>query len=115
MAKAEFGIIDELDCAKDYSLYEPKKYGCVFIDDFIYIDDWWERLSIMKTYFHNMNRPSTALARYGVTLIPPESLSMFQDIVITDKRLGSDKSLVNLAAKIQEAIDGNKFMIHFGV
>lgn len=27
-------------------------------------------------------------ARWGITLIPPESLPSFQEIVITDKRMG---------------------------
>jgi hypothetical protein len=113
--KAEFGIIEEIDYSKDYSLYEPQKYDCVFIDDDAYINDWWERLLIMKTYVHNTDRPSTALARHDVTLIPPESLPMFHEIVITDKRINKDKNLVNLANKIQEAIAKNKFMIHFGI
>jgi len=115
IVKTEFGIIDDIDYAKDYSSYEPEKYSCVYIDDFAYIDDWWERLSTMKTYFHNMSRPSTGLARWGITLIPPESLSIFQDIVTTDKRINNDKHLVDLAEKIQEAISDNKFMIHFGI
>jgi hypothetical protein len=114
MAKTEFGIIDEINPQKDYGVYEPEKYNCVYINDDL-IDDWWERLSIMKSYFHNMNRPSFALARWGVTLIPPESLPIFQDIVITDKRINTDNNLVNLADKIQEAIEKNKFMIHFGI
>jgi hypothetical protein len=97
------------------SKYEPEKYNCIYIDDDIYVNDWWERLTTMKTYFHSMDRPATALARWGVTLIPPESLSIFQDIVITDKRIKNDNHLVELADKIQEAINKNKFMIHFGV
>jgi len=28
------------------------------------------------------------LARWGITLMPPESLPAFQEIVITDKRMG---------------------------
>lgn len=115
MIKTEFGIIDEIDYSKDYGVYELGKYNCIFIDDDIYINDWWERLTTMKTYFHNMDRPAFALARWGVTLIPPESLSIFQDIVITDKRIKTDNHLVELADKIQEAINKNKFMIHFGV
>lgn len=115
MIKAEFGIIDEIDYKKDYSKYEPQKYNCVFIDDDIYINDWWKRLSTMKTYFHSMNRPNFALARWGITLIPPESLTIFQDIVLTDKRIYNDDNLVQLANVIQKAIDENKYMIHFGV
>ena len=115
MIKTEFGIIDEIDYGKDYGIYEPEKYNCVYIDDDVYINDWWQRLTTMKTYFHKMDRPSFALARWGVTIIPPESLPTFQDIVITDRRINTDKHLVALADKIQEAINRNKFMIHFGV
>ena len=115
MIKIEFGIIDEIDYSKDYGAYEPEKYDCVFIDDDTYINDWWKQLGLMKTYFHSMDRPEFALARWGVTLIPPESLPTFQAIVLADKRMQVDGHLVDLANKIQEAINKNKFMIHFGV
>ena len=55
------------------------------------------------------------MARYGVTLIPPESLSAFQDIVVSDKRIYTDNHLVDLSNKIQDAIERQKYMIHFGV
>lgn len=115
MIKAEFGIIDDIEFGKDYSEYEPNKYHCVYIDDDLYINDWWERLLGMKTYFHNTNRPETALARWGVTLIPPESLPAFYEIVANDPRINEDEFLVALANKIVEAMDKNKFMIHYGV
>lgn len=115
MIKTEFGIIKNIEQNKDYSEYEPKKYNCVFIDDDLYINNWWGQLMSMKTYFHNLNKPAYGLSRYGVTLIPPESLSTFQDIVISDKRIYKDKHLVDLANTIQDAIDRQKYMIHFGV
>lgn len=115
MIKAEFGIIDDIAGKHDYSDYEPEKYHCVFINDDIYINDWWDKLILIKTYFHNLNRPSYGLARYGVTLIPVESLSLFQDIVLSDKRISTDNSLTDLADKIKEAIECKKFMIHYGV
>ena len=75
MIKTEFGIIDEIDADKDYSHYEPEKYNCVYIDDDIYIDEWWEQLQTIKTFYHSLNRPGYALARYGVTIIPPDRKS----------------------------------------
>ena len=48
-------------------------------------------------------------------MIPPESLPGFQDIVLSDKRINEDAHLRELADKIQDAINRNKFMIHFGV
>lgn len=115
MIKAEFGIIDHIDCNRDYSVYEPEKFGCIAIDDDIYLDDWWSQLTSMKTYFHSLDRPSFALARYGITLIPPESLSTFQNIVISDKRIHNDENLVLLLEKIAQAIREKKYMIHYGI
>ncbi len=55
--------------------------------EFGIIDGWWSRLVLFKTYFHSLKRPGFGLARWGVTLIPPESLPAFQEIVLSDKRL----------------------------
>lgn len=114
MVKAEFGIIEDITETKEY-LYNPEKYHCVPIDDEVYIEDWWDKLALLKTYFHNLNRPDFGLARWGITLIPPESLPAFQEIVIADRRINSDEQLISLADKISEAIRRNKYMIHFGV
>ena len=114
MIKTEFGIIEDINETQSYS-YDPEKYHCVLIDDEIYIDDWWNKLLLLKTYFHSLNRPEFGLARYGITLIPPESLPAFQEIVLSDKRLKQDENLVKLAETIQDAIQRNKYMIHYGI
>lgn len=114
MIKAEFGIIEDIRETQEYP-YDPKKYQCVCIDDDAYIDEWWNKLVLLKTYFHSLDRPEFGLARWGITLIPPESLPGFQDIVLSDKRINEDAHLRELADKIQDAINRNKFMIHFGV
>lgn len=114
MIKTEFGIIEDIEETQKYS-YDPKKYQCVYIDDDIYIDDWWDKLVLLKTYFHSLDRPEFGLVRWGITIIPPESLPGFQDIVLLDSRINGDVHLRELADKIQDAISRNKFMIHFGV
>jgi len=112
---AQFGIIEEFEKDKDYaSSYEPQRYNCVAIDDDI-LSDWWNKLTLIKTYFHCYNRPSFALARWGVTLIPPESLEAFYNIVSTDMRSISSKELINLMILLRKAISENKFVIHYGV
>lgn len=112
---AEFGIIDEFEIDKDYSSkYEPQKYNCVAINDDI-LDDWWEELFLIKTYFHSYSRPNFALARWGVTLIPPESLEAFYGIVLTDRRSKTSKELVDLMILLRKAISENKYVIHYGV
>lgn len=114
MIKAEFGIIEDIEETRQYS-YDPEKYHCVSIDDDIYIDDWWDELVLLKTYFHSLDRPEFGLARWGITLIPPETLPAFQEIVLSDRRINEDAHLVELADQIQDAVSRNKYMIHFGV
>ncbi len=111
---AQFGIIDEFDTERDYSEYEPQKYNFVAIND-DYLSDWWNDLSLIKTYFHSHNRPEFALARYGVTLIPPESVRQFYNIVSADKRLKSSQELIALMILLRTAITENKYVIHYGV
>lgn len=111
---AEFGIIDKFEKDKEYLDYEPQKYNCVAIDDDI-LNDWWNDLTLVKTYFHCYNRPSFALARWGITLIPPESLEAFYEIVSKDKRSKSSKELNDLMILLRKAISENKYVIHYGV
>ncbi len=111
---AQFGIIDEFKKDKDYSNYEPEKYHCIAIDDDI-LNDWWRQLILIKTYFHCYNRQEFALARWGVTLIPPESLESFYNIVATDQRSKSSKELTDLMILLRKTISENKYVIHYGV
>ena len=114
MAKAEFGIIEDITETREY-MYNPGKYHSVPIDDEVYIEDWWDKLALLKTYFHNLSRPDFGLARWGITLIPPESLPAFQEVLIADRRMNRDGQLAALADKISEAIRREKYMIHFGI
>lgn len=114
MTEAEFGIIECVEPEKDYSAHEPEKYGCIGIND-DYLDDWQPELSLMKTYFHSLSRPAFGLARYGVTLIPPESLAALQDIVLSDRKTKEDNGLIGLAEVIGRAIRENHFVIHYGI
>lgn len=111
---AEFGIIDNFEEDKDYSDYEPEKYNCISIDD-DFINDWWSNLVLIKTYHHSYNRPDFALARWGVTLISPESLERFYSIVSNDRHSKSSEQLINLMVLIRKALEESKWVIHYGV
>lgn len=112
---AQFGIIDKFEKDKDYSSkYEPERYNCVAIDDDI-LNDWWDELILIKTYFHNYSRPNFALARWGVTIIPPESLESFYRIVLTDRRSKTSNELIDLIILLKKAISENKYVIHYGI
>ena len=112
---AEFGIIENFDKNKEYGEeYAPQKYNCIAIDDDI-INNWWPKLISMKSYFHNFSRPGTALARYGITLIPPESLDLFYDVVANDTEEAFIDQIYPLLKLIKKAEAENKFVIHYGV
>lgn len=110
----EFGIIDIFDNQKSYSSYEPQKYNCISVDDEI-INGLIKPLSIMKTYFHSFNRPEYGLDHWGITLIPPESLLLFYEVITSSSYFKKSVELNNLASLITKAIEEKKYMIHYGV
>ncbi|QFK70782.1 hypothetical protein F7984_05760 [Pradoshia sp. D12] len=65
----------------------------------------------MKSYFHSIHRPETGLAYNGITLIPPESLSLFYEAVVSSEDYKTSNELSNLASKILEAFEDTKHMI----
>lgn len=123
MASHDFGIIDNFEESKGYSNYEPEKYNCVSVDDNI-IEDmilrYKEELSAIKTYYHTKTQPGKGLDYCGVTIIPPESLQQFRDVIL--KAINEKESyemkvrqLEILIDKVTEAIKANKHIIHYGI
>ena len=110
----DFGIVEDVSALPEDIGYKPERYGCVWIDD-DYLDDWWSRLELIPTFFHTLDRPELGPARYGITLIPPESLPALEEIVLSDRRIQTDEQLVELSRVLREAIRRKKHMIHFGV
>jgi len=118
LAKHDFGIIDFFEEGKWYSNYEPEKYNCISIDD-----DLLEQIIIeyrndfinMNTYFIGSTQPGNGLDYCGVTLIPPESLEQFIDIIIKANKQFKARDLELLLEKIAEAIKANKYLIHYGI
>lgn len=112
---AEFGIIEEFDETKDYGgSYEPERYNCISIED-----DWlnllYKPLLTMRTYFHTHSRPEYSFARWGITLIPPESLGQFLEVVTSLDQFKDSEELAELANLLCEAKSRNKYVIHYGV
>lgn len=64
----EFGIIEDIYNSKIGIEYEPVKYDCISVDDEI-IDTIYERLLIVKSYFHSLDRAEFGLAYSGITII----------------------------------------------
>ncbi|PDY43822.1 short-chain dehydrogenase [Bacillus pseudomycoides] len=110
----EFGLINDINDQRTYESYTPDVYNCISIDDDI-IENLLKSLSTMKTYFRSLKRPEYGLAYSGITIIPPESLSQFLDAVISCKDMKQSVDLNELAKKIIQAKEENKYMIHFGI
>jgi len=121
---AEFGIIDAYDENKDYQKYEPEKYNCVRVPDDL-INGWWEYLLGMKVIPFGCPAVYTvALNRWGVTIIPPESLPFFVEIVVAKSSLRYKNKkhnevlsvlLNSLIELLNKAVSENKYVIHFGI
>ena len=110
----DFGMIHKVDFQGNYEAYTPEKYNCISVDDDL-LNSFSEELSLMKTYFHSFNRPENGLAYYGITLIPPESLSLFYEALVSSETFKASNELSKLASKIMEASVEKKYMIHYGV
>lgn len=110
----EFGILDDLSKQKEYIDYEPHKYNCISVDDDI-LNSLNQHLSVMKTYFHSFSQPKFGLAYFGITIIPPESLSIFFDVVTSSEYFKKTDKLNELASKVKQAIEEKKYTIHFGI
>ncbi|RDU37830.1 short-chain dehydrogenase [Neobacillus piezotolerans] len=110
----EFGIIDVFDKQGNYQEYNPDTYNCISVHDDI-IASMANELAGMKTYFHSLDRPEFGLAYCGITIIPPDSLSLFYDVVSASRYFKKSTNLAELAAKIIQASKEKKYMIHYGV
>jgi hypothetical protein len=121
-----FGIIENFDKQKAYDNLDEfdvfpdvfpnalKAYGCANINDDA-LNDWWPRIENMAVYWHTYSRPGKALARYGVTLIPPESLDLFYSIVKDNTQSKFSEQAAAVLAVIDKAKRNGKYVIHFGI
>lgn len=109
----EFGIIENF-AEISYEAYAPQKNQCISVEDAIVVD-MLQPLLLMQTYFHSLDSTGFGLAYHGITIIPPESLSTFLDIVLSRKKFKQHDNAIKLSQKIIQAKNENKYMIHYGV
>jgi hypothetical protein len=113
--RAEFGIIDNFDKDKYYpEKYEPDRYGCIAICDDA-LNDWFHPFSETNTYCQTYSRPWKGFDRYGVTLIPPESLSSLIEIMLTKTKSEFMNDALEIVNLLKEAKANEKFVIHYGI
>ena len=109
MAKHEFGIMQEAPQAgQRYDSYEPWKYHCISVDD-AYMEDIVCHFCHIDCCRHATDLRGKGLAYCGITLIPPESLGTFIDVIRDMQELAA------LEAFLKKAIRENKWVIHFGI
>lgn len=114
MATHKFGIIDEVENDKNYSIYEPEKYNAIKVDDDL-IEPLLSKFQTIGTYFHSLDRPEYGLAYCGVTIIPPESLEDLLTLLINESTNFKNCEFDELLNKVNIAIENKKYMIHFGI
>lgn len=109
----EFGIIDTFSAAS-FEDYSPEKYPCISVND-THIQALLRSLSLVKTYFHSLDRPEFGLAYYGTTIISPESFATLLEVVLSAKKINQQEDIIELSQLILQAKRENKYMIHYGV
>lgn len=118
LAKHEFGIIDYFEKNKWYSDYEPLNYDCISVNDDLIeelIEKYIAEFMKIKTYFQVTTQPGYGLDYCGVTLIPPNSLKQFNEVIIKANIHYQSRELKKLIEKISDAIRENKYIIHYGI
>ena len=109
LAKHEFGIMQIApEKGKRYDEYEPQKYDCISVND-DYLEDIVADFNHIDFYWHSLDIKGKGIAYCGVTLIPPDSINAFAEVIEDIYGLSELRKLS------KKAIAENKWMIHFGL
>ena len=115
MPYMEFEILDRAEPGIYYQYRRlPGIDNLISVND-DFFDHWQPRLFMVKSYFHCLGEPKYGLDRFGVTLIPPESLPTFFAIVNDDPASRKSEELTELLRMIYDASRSGKWLIHYGV
>ena len=110
MPKHDFGIMQKNPpVRKRFDSYEPDKYNCISVDHDC-IEPILEEFDEI-CYWHTLKRPEKGLAGSGVTLIPPSAMDGLI-VILSHQNRQEFSSLISL---LEDAISGEKFIIHFGI
>ena len=96
----------------------PEKYNCISVNDDILenlIMKYDEELKKVKTYFQVTSQPGYGLDYCGITIIPPNSLQQFYNIITNANSYYQSQELKLLIEKISDALRENKYLIHYGI
>ena len=111
MAKHDFGIMQNEPMNNErFDICEPEKYHCIQLHDG-FIEDILMDLANVPCYWHTLQVPGKGLAYCGITLIPPQSIELFIQI-LSSQHQSEYNDLISLA---NQAKQENKYIIHFGI
>lgn len=110
----KFGITEDINDKSLYTNYFPELNDCIVVDDDVILEIVKD-LAIMKTYYLFLTRPNFGLAYHGITIIPPQSLSFFLEVILSNKKIKRFEDTAILCEMIQQAIKSNKYILHFGI
>jgi len=109
LAKHEFGIMETApEKGKRYDEYVPLRYNCISVND-DYLEDIVDKFSHIDFYWHTTDIKGKGIAYCGITLIHPDSLTAFSDVI------KNEPDLSELYKLTEKAIKENKWIIHFGL
>ena len=91
-----------------YDEYEPQKYNCISVDDY-YLEDIVSHFNHIASYWHTLDIKGKGLEYSGITLVPPESLREFINVIY------NIDGLYELRLLSEKALKENKWIIHFGL
>lgn len=109
----EFAILDYVDdkIEYDFGMMNRNQLTCIKVSD-DYFNEWVVELMDVDVYWFQLSRPKQGFARYGVTLIPPESIPRIKAVAMRDIEIASVSEFIQL---LDQAINQNKYVIHFGI
>lgn len=110
MATHKFGMMSIApQHGERFDSYEPWNYSDLISVDDDYIETILNELSKVEMYSHTIDIPVHGLEYCGITLIPPESMDLFIEII------GSAEELVPLRNLLAKAKEQGRYIIHFGL
>ena len=68
-------------------------------------------LQSIDCYWYTLQVEGKGTAYYGITLIPPQSMDKFKNILLLQDRI----EYIDLISLINIVKEGNKYIIHFGI
>lgn len=112
----DFGIISQFDSDKNYSHFsEPfeslyAKYHCVSVADDD-VNQWISLTSHIPTFGGCAQMPSHGINHYGITIIPPSSISLLLELLLSQQ----NSSIDALVLLLRDALQQNFHVICFGI